>query len=78
MHLAAENEGVWGGESAWVSDVDEALELLARSLRAGDIVLVKASRSIGLERVASEVMELSLSSLTTDLDSGIGRGQGNL
>jgi UDP-N-acetylmuramoyl-tripeptide--D-alanyl-D-alanine ligase len=78
MHLAADNESAWGGESAWVSDVDEALELLARDLRAGDIVLVKASRSIGLERVASEVMELSLSSLMTDLDSGNGREQGNL
>jgi hypothetical protein len=31
-----------------------------------------------LERVASEVMELSLSSLMTDLDSGNGREQGNL
>ena len=49
-----------------------------RSLRAGDIVLVKASRSIGLERVASEVMGLSLSSLMTDLDAGNGREQGNL
>jgi UDP-N-acetylmuramoyl-tripeptide--D-alanyl-D-alanine ligase len=78
MALAAVSEGSWGGESVWVSDTDQALELLARDLRAGDIVLVKASRSIGLERVASEVMELSLSSLTTDLDSGNGRGQGNL
>jgi UDP-N-acetylmuramoyl-tripeptide--D-alanyl-D-alanine ligase len=78
MALAAVSEGSWGGESVWVSDTDEALELLARDLCAGDIVLVKASRSIGLERVASEVMELSLSSLTTDLDSGSGRGQGNL
>ena len=67
-----------GRESVWVSDTDQALELVARDLRAGDIVLVKASRSIGLERVAREVMELSLSSLTTDLDSGSGRGQGNL
>ena len=78
MALAAVSKGSWGGESVWVSDTDQALELLARDLRAGDIVLVKASRSIGLERVASEVMELSLSSLTTDLDSGNGRGQGNL
>lgn len=38
--------------SVYVPGVDAALELLARELEPGDIVLVKASRSSGLERLA--------------------------
>jgi UDP-N-acetylmuramoyl-tripeptide--D-alanyl-D-alanine ligase len=45
-------EGSWDGESSWVPDADAALELLRSEVRPGDIVLVKASRSIGLESVA--------------------------
>ena len=36
----------------WVPDTDAATRLLRDELRAGDVVLVKASRSAGLERVA--------------------------
>ncbi len=35
-----------------MTDVAEAATLLARLLRAGDTVLVKGSRGVGLERVA--------------------------
>jgi UDP-N-acetylmuramoyl-tripeptide--D-alanyl-D-alanine ligase len=52
LHLGAHLEGSWGGESALVPDVDDALQILRDELRAGDVVLVKASRSAGLERVA--------------------------
>jgi UDP-N-acetylmuramoyl-tripeptide--D-alanyl-D-alanine ligase len=45
-------EGSWNGESTWVPDTDAAVELLRRELAPGDVVLVKASRSAGLERVA--------------------------
>ncbi len=76
MHLAAANEGSWGKESVWVSDIDEAMTLLARELAPGDIVLVKASRSIGLDRVASEILELSLSSVVKDFNSGTDRELG--
>jgi UDP-N-acetylmuramoyl-tripeptide--D-alanyl-D-alanine ligase len=38
-----------GGRHA--ADVAEALRLLAAEVRPGDVVLVKASRSVGLERV---------------------------
>ncbi len=76
MHLAAANEGSWGEESVWVSDIDGVLTLLADELQPGDIVLVKASRSIGLDRVASEVLELSLSSVVEDFELGIDREQG--
>jgi UDP-N-acetylmuramoyl-tripeptide--D-alanyl-D-alanine ligase len=45
-------EGSWNGESSWVPDVDAAVALLRSELRSGDVVLVKASRAAGLERVA--------------------------
>jgi UDP-N-acetylmuramoyl-tripeptide--D-alanyl-D-alanine ligase len=41
------------GESMVVPDVAAALEVLHERLRPGDVVLVKASRAVGLERVAA-------------------------
>ena len=41
-----------------VADPEEAAELLAARLQPGDAVLVKGSRSAGLERVAGELAEL--------------------
>ena len=49
-------EGSWGEESVHVADVDEALAFLADDVRPGDVVLVKASRSAGLERVADTLL----------------------
>ncbi len=40
-----------------VADVPAALELLRAELRPGDVVLVKASRSAGLERLVSALLE---------------------
>ena len=57
IHLGASHEGSWGDESAWVPDVDAAIALLQDEVQPGDIVLVKASRSIGLERVAAALLE---------------------
>jgi UDP-N-acetylmuramoyl-tripeptide--D-alanyl-D-alanine ligase len=57
MHLGACHEGSWGDESAWVPDAAAAIELLKEELRPGDVVLVKASRSIGLEVVAAALLE---------------------
>lgn len=59
MHLGAAQEGSWGDEATWVPDVDAAIALLQSSLLPGDVVLVKASRSIGLERVAQALIENS-------------------
>jgi len=39
-----------------VSDAEAAVDLLGRELRPGDVVLVKASRSVGLERVANALL----------------------
>ena len=37
----------------WVGDVESALAALTELLRPGDVVLVKASRAVGLEGIAS-------------------------
>ena len=42
------------------SDVDAAIALLQDEVQPGDIVLVKASRSIGLERGAAALLEQAL------------------
>ncbi len=55
IHLGASLEGSWSGESVWVADVEQACTLLRERLVPGDVVLVKASRAFGLERVASEL-----------------------
>ena len=43
------------GAGEWVADAQEAGERLAELVRPGDIVLVKGSRSVGLERVAQKL-----------------------
>jgi UDP-N-acetylmuramoyl-tripeptide--D-alanyl-D-alanine ligase len=45
-----------GKESVHVPDRTAARELLERALREGDVVLVKASRSYGLERLAADLL----------------------
>ena len=57
IHLAASHEGSWGDESAWAPDPAAALAILRAELRPGDVVLIKASRSIGLEVVAKGLLD---------------------
>jgi UDP-N-acetylmuramoyl-tripeptide--D-alanyl-D-alanine ligase len=45
------------GESSWVPDVEAAITTLRDELRPGDVVLVKASRSARLERVALAIAD---------------------
>ncbi len=56
LHLGAYLEGSWGHESVFVHDNDEALAWLREHLGPGDVVLFKASRAAGLERVAEAVL----------------------
>ncbi|GAC1440410.1 MAG: UDP-N-acetylmuramoyl-tripeptide--D-alanyl-D-alanine ligase [Mycobacteriales bacterium] len=57
IHAGAVLEGSWGEESVHVDDVEAAVRLLRAELRPGDVVLVKGSRSAGLERVAAALLE---------------------
>ncbi|GAA0497379.1 UDP-N-acetylmuramoyl-tripeptide--D-alanyl-D-alanine ligase [Streptomyces sp. NPDC046215] len=56
LRMGAYNEGSWGEESVHVSDAQAAVDLLRSELRPGDVVLVKASRSVGLEWVAQQLL----------------------
>ncbi len=60
IHAGAVLEGSWGSESIHVADVDAAVALLRAELAPGDVVLIKASRSAGLERVAAALIEDAL------------------
>ncbi|MEU6851885.1 UDP-N-acetylmuramoyl-tripeptide--D-alanyl-D-alanine ligase [Actinacidiphila alni] len=57
LQMGAYNEGSWGEESVHVSDAEAAIDLLRSEVRPGDVVLVKASRSVGLEAVALALTE---------------------
>ncbi|WP_375485192.1 UDP-N-acetylmuramoyl-tripeptide--D-alanyl-D-alanine ligase [uncultured Jatrophihabitans sp.] len=65
LHGAA-LEGSGPDGSRWVPDVDAAVSYLRAELRAGDVVLVKASRAASLERVAQAI--------TDDTESGPAAG----
>ena len=45
------------GTGEWVQDADEAAKRLSELLQPGDVVLVKGSRSVGLERVAQKLQD---------------------
>jgi UDP-N-acetylmuramoyl-tripeptide--D-alanyl-D-alanine ligase len=57
IHAGAVHEGSGGQESATVADPDEAIAVLREQLRPGDVVLIKASNSVGLRRVARALLE---------------------
>jgi len=40
----------------WVADRDAALRLVRDQANAGDVVLVKASRAVGLEKLAQALL----------------------
>lgn len=56
IHMGAAHEGSWGRESVFVPDVEAAIALLLDEVAPGDYVLVKASRAVGLERVAQALL----------------------
>jgi UDP-N-acetylmuramoyl-tripeptide--D-alanyl-D-alanine ligase len=50
-------EGSAGEEAVHVDDIDAAHALLRAELRPGDVVLVKGSRSEGMERLAALLLQ---------------------
>jgi UDP-N-acetylmuramoyl-tripeptide--D-alanyl-D-alanine ligase len=59
IHNAAGREGSWDGESMLVETADEAYELLRGDVRAGDVVLVKSSKSANLRFLGDRIGEVS-------------------
>jgi UDP-N-acetylmuramoyl-tripeptide--D-alanyl-D-alanine ligase len=56
IHAGAVLAGSEGEQSVQVEDIDAAVALLRDEVRPGDIVLVKGSRSAGLERLADALL----------------------
>jgi UDP-N-acetylmuramoyl-tripeptide--D-alanyl-D-alanine ligase len=56
IHQAAVAAVGGDGECVWVPDVDAAIAAVEGVVRPGDILLVKASRAVGLERVAEALL----------------------
>ncbi len=48
-----------GADATWLSDAEAAARWAAGTVRAGDLVLVKGSRGVGLERVVEKVLTSS-------------------
>lgn len=59
IHMGAEQEGSWDGESKFFESIDEALAYVRGMLRAGDLVLVKSSKSANLRHLGDDLMEVS-------------------
>jgi UDP-N-acetylmuramoyl-tripeptide--D-alanyl-D-alanine ligase len=56
LHAGAVLEGSWSNESVHVPDVAAAIGLLSAEVAPDDVVLLKASRVAGLERVAEALL----------------------
>jgi len=57
LHAGARAAGLPADQAVLVLDVDAAVGLLREGLSPGDVVLVKASRAAGLERVAAGLLD---------------------
>jgi UDP-N-acetylmuramoyl-tripeptide--D-alanyl-D-alanine ligase len=58
IHMGAEQEGSWGGESKYFDSIAEALAYVRGMLVAGDIVLVKSSKSANLRHLGDDLLEV--------------------
>jgi UDP-N-acetylmuramoyl-tripeptide--D-alanyl-D-alanine ligase len=63
IHEGAMQEGSWGSESVFVTDLEAARALLDESLEPGDVVLVKSSLGAGLAELGDH---LSMVNTTED------------
>jgi UDP-N-acetylmuramoyl-tripeptide--D-alanyl-D-alanine ligase len=77
VHAGAEREASAALASTWVPDAAAAIELLQGAVRRGDVVLVKASRAAGLERVALALTRGDAANTTaSDLNYEAAAGEG--
>lgn len=58
LYVSAVQEGSWGDECIFAETMDEAQEILARELVAGDLVLFKSSNSVGLRLLGDRIAAL--------------------
>ncbi len=60
MHHELASTGLFGPKVERCTDVDDCLPKLARAVAPGDVVLLKASRAVGLERLVEPLRETLL------------------
>ena len=60
IHMGAMQEGSWDGESVFFDSTSDALEHIREMLVAGDIVLVKSSKSANLRHLGDDLLEVSV------------------
>ena len=61
LHMGAEQEGSWDGESVWFPDFAQATDYICKRVSSNDVLLFKASRSEEFDRLA----QLVASEITT-------------
>jgi UDP-N-acetylmuramoyl-tripeptide--D-alanyl-D-alanine ligase len=75
IHQAAQAESIPAGRprtaSQWVPDPGAARAAVLADIRPGDVVLVKASRSVGLERLAAALAEAIPAALAGAIPSAL-------
>ena len=57
MQMGAAQEGSYANEAQWVDTPETAVQLLKAEINPGDVIFIKASRGVALERVASALIE---------------------
>lgn len=57
IQMGAAQEGSWGDEAQHVSTPAAAVAVLKSEVKSGDVIFIKASRAVGLESVASELID---------------------
>jgi UDP-N-acetylmuramoyl-tripeptide--D-alanyl-D-alanine ligase len=57
LHLGAEQEGSWDGESVWFADFAGACDYICRRVNSHDVLLFKASRSEKFDELAQLVAD---------------------
>ena len=57
IQMGAAQEGSWGDEAIHVETTGQAIDFLKTSIAPGDVIFIKASRAVGLEGVASALIE---------------------
>lgn len=62
IYTAANLEGSWGHEAAWVATIAEARDLLQAELQPGDLVLFKSSHDAGLRLLGDEIAGVTTAS----------------
>lgn len=57
LHMGAEQEGSWDGESVWFADFAGACDYICKRVKSQDVLLFKASRSEEFDRLAQLVAD---------------------